>query len=271
MKQSHKLLALLVFGLPLSATAETPDLPGPVTPLQETVSLGATFGWQSACVLRQDVTSEGREHPAQFVTFDTWVEGAPGTPILVQVVRGRDGKPDGPVTFGYEHRLTLSASGVPVAAEARAIDGFPIAADVLHDAAASGRVDIRDAIFSGRSFGQDTELNASAEATFRFLAPVMPQGTRLRELVDHKDRTKVAGLITLGDGSQGLALAIDATATTVRRSGVTEVTMDGWLVLHRESGLIAGEAWTASVLKSTSEPFDLTTKITCDVSRRTAR
>ncbi len=240
-------------------------------PLTSAITTRASPGWSSACVLRQAVVEQGEEAQVEFVTFDTIVEGKEESATLVQVVRGRDGGPEGSPLFGYEHRLTLNETGRPTDAKARAIEGFPIAPRVLQKAAADGRVDIRDAIFSGRRFSQDQALNSSAAETFRLLAPVMPRDTKLREIVEHTDESHIAGGVPLDDGSTGIAVRLDASATAVRRAGATQVSMAGWLLLHRESGLIAGENWTARVVRTSNEPFELVTKITCDVAPVGAR
>lgn len=235
----------------------------PASPLEQPLSVSATPGWQSACILRQDLRESGRDAATSFVTFDTRIEDTDHGPLLVQVVKGRGAVADSAPTFGYEHRLLMGDDGTPVAVEARAIDGFPIAPEVLRDAAERGRVDVRDAIFSGRTFVQNGPINESVEATFRFLKPVLPADTRLREIVDHEDRSHVMGVVRDANGRTSIAIAVAAGLTAVRRSGVHQVSVSGWLTVDTESGLISGEEWSARVVKTQTEPFELETKITC--------
>lgn len=253
---------------PIAALAKSP--PDPIsyaTPLSAPVEIRVTPGWQATCTLRQELRSDDDSDAQQIVTFDTHVEGEETAPILVQVVRGFGDSTDGPPEFGYEHRMTMNRDARPVAAEARAIRGFPISARALRDAAENGRVDIRDAIFTGRIFRQDAPINLAPEETFRFLRPVIPRGTRVAELIDQQDQTRVIGEVTIND-RRTLVTTIDVTATTARRAGVTDIAMSGWLLLDQESGLISGERWTARILKTATEAFELDTEITCAVSRR---
>lgn len=257
------LLAMAVaLVLPAHARSGSPDFPA-TSPLDQPLSIRATPGWQSACILRQDVHEPGRETLVSYVSFDTRIESSEHGPLLIQVVRGRGETPNSKPTFGYEHRLLMGADGKPIAVEARAIEGFPIDPDTLREAAVRGRVDIRDAVFSGRTFAQDDKINDTIEATFRFLKPVLPADTRIREIVDHEDRSRVLGIATDAKGRAILVVEIAAGLTAVRRSGVHQVYVSGWLTVDAESGLISGEDWSARVVKTQTEPFELETKITC--------
>lgn len=273
--RSHRWLGPLAIAANLAAqpAQAAPDLAmlGELTPLSAPVELRVVPGWQSACTLRQQLESEQDERAQQVVTFDTHVEGDDQGPILVQIVKGYgESDPGGTPLYGYEHRMTMNARARPISAEAKAIDGFPIPNAALREAAQAGRVDIRDAIFSGRLFHQNDVINPIAEETFRFLKPVIQRGTRVGDLVHREDRSRVVGSV-FRQGRLTLVVAIDVTATTARRAGVTDITVAGWLLIDRESGLIAGERWTAKVLKTGTEPFDLQTEISCVVRPHTAR
>ncbi|MDA0366957.1 MAG: hypothetical protein O3C65_07845 [Proteobacteria bacterium] len=263
--------ALPVFFLVASATAEdNPGLfEGAVRELGEPIHIQARPAWMSACVLRQTVRSQDDEPAQQIVTFDTHVEGNADSSILVQTVAGHEGSEDSPATFGYQHRVTMDRSGVPVSTEARAIAGFPIATATLRQAALDGKVDIRDSIFSGRTFRQGDPINRNAEETFRFLKPVLPRDLTMDALVEHKDESRVVGLIDSSGGRPTLLFRVDIDSTTMRRSSATNTVLRGSLLLDVESGLIAGEDWSVRIDRTSEDPFEIVTKVDCSLGPKT--
>jgi len=260
------LAAIVVFGTHDGEAADVgPLYLGPVAPLQGPIHLQARPNGAAFCTLRQRLVTDDGDPSSQVVTFETRVEGTADAAVLVQTVRGHQDTATSPATFGYQHRMTLAPTGLAVAAEARAIPGFPIDAAELRRSALDGEVDIRDAIFSGRTFTQDETLNRTPQATFRFLKPVIPRDLDLDAQVDRRDQSHVAGLVSSPDGRQSILFEIDAQMTTVRRAGATDTVFKGQLVVDRTTGLVAGEDWIARITKTSTDPFELITSVRCSV------
>ncbi len=236
---------------------------GPVETITDPVPLQVRPNSRAGCILRQNLLSAEDTAPSQVVTFDTHVEGTEDAAVLIQTVKGRETTATSPPTFGYQHRMTMNAAGIPVETEARAIPEFPIAASTLREAALDGEVDIRDALFSGRSFRQGDPVNRTPEETFRFLKPVIPRDLGLDALVDQREQSRVAGLVTTPQGRRALLLTIDTQMTTVRRSGATDTVLQGQVVIDLTTGLVAGEDWTARITKTSTDPFELVTTVRC--------
>ncbi|NQV81560.1 MAG: hypothetical protein HQ495_13470 [Alphaproteobacteria bacterium] len=263
--------AVLVLLSAATATAEDSAslFEGAFRDVAEPIHIQAKPAWMSACVLRQTISSQNDEPGQQIVTFDTHVEGDMNAATLVQTVAGHEGSEESPPKFGYQHRVTLDRSGAPVSTEARAVAGFPIPIATLRQAALDGNVDIRDSIFSGRTFRQGDLINRNAEETFRFLKPVLPRNLTMDTLVEHKDDSRLVGLIDSSEGRPSLLFRIDIDSTTIRRSSATNTVLRGHLMLDVESGLIAGEDWSVRINRTSEDPFEIVTKIGCSVGPKT--
>ena len=258
------LVAALCAASPSEAADVEPLFHGEIAPLTDPVPIQVRLNGAASCVLHQRLISDEDEEPeAQIVTFETSVAATDAATVVVQTVKGHKESAESPPTFGYQHRMTLDADGRPVATEARAIPGFPIDAETLRQAALDGDVDIRDAIFFGRRFKQGELLNRTPEETFRFLKPVIPQDLDLDALVDRRDKSRVAGIVSDPDGRRGVLFEIDAQMTTVRRSGATYTVFKGQVLIDLETGLLAGEDWTARIDKTSTDPFELVTSVRC--------
>ena len=260
---------LLLTSLVLTGTAhgsnEEPLFLGSVGKISEPVQLRIRPNSRAVCILHQRFVSEEEAAPPQVITFKTHVRGSEDAALLVQTVKGYEGTSELPAKFGYQHRMTFTADGVPTGTEARAIPGFPITAKALRQAALDGHIDIRDAIFSGRTYIQDEVLNRTPEETFRFLKPVIPRDLDLNPLVDRRDKSRAAGLVTTTGGRRALLFEIDAQMTMVRRSGATDTVVQGQVLVDMDTGLVAGEDWTARVDKTSTNPFVLITKVRCAI------
>ena len=258
---------LLLASLGLTGVAhgaeEAPLFQGAVQKISEPVQLKIRPNSRAVCTLHQRFVSEDEAPSTQVITFETHVERGEDTALLVQTVKGYKRTSESPAVFGYQHRMTIAADGLPTGAEARAIPEFPIPAKALRQAALDGNVDIRDAIFSGRTYEQDEALNRTLEETFRFLKPVIPRDLDLDTLVDRRDRSRAAGLVTTTGGRRALLFEIDAQMTTVRRSGATDTVLQGQVLVDVLTGLVAGEDWTARIDKTSTDPFELITKVRC--------
>lgn len=261
--------ACLVLVAPAFASSEAP---GGVDPffgnfkeLKGPIHVRARPGWKSTCLLEQTVETVEDLAAKQFVTFDTVVEGTPDAAVIIQTVKGHEDTLESPALFGYQHRITLDPSGVPVATEARAIEGFPISNRDLRQAALDGKVDIRDSIFSGRTFVLGDLINHRAEETFRFLKPILPRNLSMDTMVDHSDSSQLVGLIESDQGRPTLLFRLDTDTTNVRRSSATNSVLRGHLLLDIESGLIAGEKWSARIDRTSEKPFEIVTKVECFV------
>lgn len=259
------IFAVVLFSATPSQAADvTPLFQGEVAPITDPAPIRVRPNGGAFCVLHQRLISDEDDAPdAQIVTFDTGVEGTDAAAVVVQTVKGHRESAESPPIFGYQHRMTLDANGRPVATEARAIPGFPIDAETLRKAVLDGDVDIRDAIFFGRVFKQDDLLNRTPEETFRFLKPVIPQDLDLDALVDRRDQSRVAGIVSDPEGRRSLLFQIDAQMTTVRRSGATDTVFKGQVLVDLATGLMAGENWTARIDKTSTAPFELVTHVRC--------
>ena len=238
---------------------------GNVKELKEPIHVQARPRWKSSCLLQQTVETIDDSAVKQFVTFDTVVEGTRDTAVIVQTVKGHEDALESPALFGYQHRMTLDPSGIPVATEARAVEGFPISNRDLRQAALDGKVDIRDSIFSGRTFAPGDLINHRAEETFRFLKPVLPRNLSMDTMVDHSDESRLVGLIESDQGRPMLLFRLDIDTTNVRRSSATNTVLRGHLFLDIESGLLAGENWSARIDRTSEKPFEIMTKVECSV------
>jgi hypothetical protein len=250
-------------GVAHGAEEAPPLFLGAVEKISEPVQLKIRPNSRAACTLHQRFVSEEEAPSSQVITFETHVQGGDDTALLVQTVKGYEGTSESPAVFGYQHRMTIAADGLPTGTEARAIPEFPISAKALRQAALDGDIDIRDAIFSGRTYVQDEPLNRTPEETFRFLKPVIPRDLDLDTLVDRRDRSRAAGLVTTTGGRRALLFEIDAQMTTVRRSGATDTVLKGQVLVDVATGLVAGEDWTARIDKTSTDPFELITKVRC--------
>lgn len=259
-------LVLVLMSVGLASVAygaeDGPLFVGAAAEISEPVEIKIRPNGRSTCTLHQRFVSEEEAPSSQVITFETHVEGDDDAVLLVQTVKGYENTSDSPPVFGYQHRMTM-ADGLPTGTEARAISGFPISAKALRQAALDGEIDIRDAIFSGRSYAQDEVLNRTPEETFRFLKPVIPRDLDLDTLVDRRDQSRAAGLVTTADGRPALLFEIDTQMTTVRRSGATDTVLQGQVLVDVATGLIAGEDWTARIDKTSTEPFELITTVRC--------
>ena len=260
-------LVLVLMSVGLASVAygaeDGPLFVGAAAEISEPVEIKIRPNGRATCTLHQHFVSEEEAPSSQVITFETHVEGDDDAVILVQTVKGYEETSNSPAVFGYQHRMTMSADGLPTGTEARAIPGFPISAKALRQAALDGEVDIRDAIFSGRTYAQDEVLNRTPEETFRFLKPVIPRDLDLDALVDRRDQSRAAGLVTTTNGHRALLFEIDAQMTTVRRSGATDTVLQGQVLVDLASGLIAGEDWTAQIDKTSTDPFELITTVRC--------
>jgi hypothetical protein len=260
---SALVFASLVMTNPARSAEDRPLFVGAVQEISEPAQLKIRPNARSSCTLHQRFISEEEAPSSQVITFETHVEGDDKAVLVVQIVKGFDGSADAPAIFGYQHRMTMAADGSPTGTEARAIPEFPISASALRQSALDGNVDIRDAIFSGRTYGQNEVLNRTPEETFRFLKPVIPRDIDLDALVDRRDQSRAAGLVTTAKGRRALLFEIDTQMTTVRRSGATDTVFQGQVVVDIATGLIAGEDWTARIDKTSTDPFELITTVRC--------
>ncbi len=260
------LLLVALTGAPAEARDIAESFTGNVRELQTPIHIQAKPRWKSSCVLRQSAGTTGESPPQQFVTFETYIEGAPEAAVIVQTVTGHEESVESPALFGYQHRVTLGPSGLPVETEARAIDGFPISKRDLRQAALDGKVDIRDSIFSGRTFGQGDLVNRRAEETFRLLKPVLPRNLSMDTMVDHSDESRLIGLVESEQGRPTLLFRLDIDSTNVRRSSATNTVLRGHLFVDVESGLLAGEDWSAQIDRTSENPFEIVTKVDCSIA-----